>query len=141
MMMMRTGCLIIIVMIFLFCFDPPYSAAATRKGSESLVSNNRSRVIVVDLDVNGRKAIEIANFAVSEHNKGFNTRYLELSKILSCKKIYKRFDRAYFYSLQLLAYDGFYTKMYLARVAYVASFFKSSYYLLRFELIPNPHQQ
>ncbi|MED6118588.1 hypothetical protein PIB30_004193 [Stylosanthes scabra] len=141
MKMMRTSCLIIIiVMLFLFCFDPPYYSAAfadiatTRQGSESLMAAPR---IHVDLDVNEPEVIELANFAVSMHNTRSNPPYLKLSKILSCTKLFHTFGGAT-YTFQLLAHDGVSTNKYLARVLYETSYFNSSYQLLVFELILPP---
>ncbi|MED6121713.1 hypothetical protein PIB30_032850 [Stylosanthes scabra] len=114
MMMMRTSCLIIIAMFFLFCFGPSYTA--TRQGSESLMSKR----IPVDLDVKEPEVIEIANFAVSEHNKRSNPPYLKLSEILSCQKLYHAFGDAT-YTFELLAHDGVSTNKYMARVCHVAT--------------------
>ncbi|MED6118589.1 hypothetical protein PIB30_004194 [Stylosanthes scabra] len=157
---MRTRCLIIIVtLLFLFCFDPPYystaftDTATRRQGSSASLMSRR---IHVDVDVNDPEVIEIADFAVSEHNKS-DPLYLKLSKILSCTKLYNTFGGAS-YSIQLLADDGVDTNMYLARVflwmhvvddcekysarvLYEASLFNSSYQLQSFELIPPPLQQ
>ncbi|MED6118587.1 hypothetical protein PIB30_004192 [Stylosanthes scabra] len=132
-MIMRTSCLIIIVILFLFCFDSPYSAgfADTRRGSASLMS----AWIPVDLDVNEPEVIELANFAVSEHNKRSNPPYLKLSEILSCSKLYHTSDAA-IYTFQLLAHDGVSTNKYLARV--LSSFFNAFYELQTFQLIPPP---
>ncbi|MED6165286.1 hypothetical protein PIB30_098130 [Stylosanthes scabra] len=109
---MRTSCLIIIAMLFLFCFDPSYSATQ-QAGSESLMSKR----IPVDLDVKEPEVIEIANFAVSEHNKRSNPPYLKLSEILSCQKLYHAFGDAT-YTFELLAHDGVSTNKYMARVCH-----------------------
>ncbi|KAL1320363.1 hypothetical protein HN51_065092 [Arachis hypogaea] len=135
-MMMRTNCLI--VMLLLFRFAPLYSAAladtaTTRRGSASLMSP----LIPVNLDVNEPEVIEIANFAVSEHNKRSNP-MLKLSQILSCTKLYLTIGASY--SLQLLAHDGFETLNYSARVFHQTSIFNSSYQLRSFELVPPPLQ-
>ncbi|MED6165285.1 hypothetical protein PIB30_098129 [Stylosanthes scabra] len=134
-MMMRTSCLII-VMLFLFCFDPSYSAAfadtATRQDSASFMSP----WIAVELDVNKPEVIEIVNFAVTEHNKRSNS-YLKLSKIIYCTKLYLSLFIAS-YTFELLTQDGVDIDRYLGRVLLEDSYFNRSYQLQNFELIPPP---
>ncbi|MED6189794.1 hypothetical protein PIB30_099487 [Stylosanthes scabra] len=109
-MTMRSSYLIMLLLVlFLLCFAPPYRASRQGSSSASLMS----LTIPLSLDVNDPGAIELANFAVTEHNKRSNEN-LKLAEILSCKGYGYALGNLYF--IKLLAINGTQTNKYGAQV-------------------------
>ncbi|KAL1320353.1 cysteine proteinase inhibitor-like [Arachis ipaensis] len=114
---MRTYCLIT---LFLFHF-------ATVTTATSLMSV----MLPLNLNVNDGLVIEMANFAVTEHNKRTNAN-LKLAQILSCKAFLSAISNTY--TIELLANDIAETKKYTARL--IEIFTDSTYKLQSFQLAP-----
>ncbi|MED6121719.1 hypothetical protein PIB30_032856 [Stylosanthes scabra] len=84
-------------------------------------------ILPLNLDVDDPAVIEMAKFAIAEHNERSNGNLLELAHILSCTGYTYAF-----YSLELLANDGAITNKYLARLLHT----KANYELQSFQLVP-----
>ncbi|MED6121717.1 hypothetical protein PIB30_032854 [Stylosanthes scabra] len=127
---MRTYCLIIV--LFLFHLAPLcYSALSSGRGSSA---SFMSLMLPVDLNVDDPWVIEMANFAVTEHNKRSNAN-LKLAQILSCRGFI--FTTTNIYTLELLVNDRADTKKYSARL--IDDMITPTGYKLRsFELTASP---
>ncbi|KAL1320358.1 hypothetical protein HN51_065081 [Arachis hypogaea] len=119
---MRTYCCLI--MLFLFLLAPLcYSSSA------SLMSVTPP----INLNVKESWVIEIAKFAVTEHNKRSSAN-LKLEKLLSCRASSSAFSSTY--TLELLANNGAETNKYTAQLLEIIT--SSTYKLQTFELAPFP---
>ncbi|MED6121714.1 hypothetical protein PIB30_032851 [Stylosanthes scabra] len=133
---MRT--ITIIVWSFLFCFAPLYysafahDTAASRRGSSWPWASLMSPPIPSPVNVNKPWVINMAKFAVSEHNKISNAN-LELTQILSCTAMHYTLSDSYY--LELLATDGVHTNKYFAHV--YDGYFRSGILLRSFQLAPS----
>ncbi|QHO06187.1 Cysteine proteinase inhibitor [Arachis hypogaea] len=86
----------------------------------------------INLNVEEPWVIEMANFAVTEHNKRSNAN-LKLAQVLSCGAV-SASPISNIYTLRLLANDGVETHKYTAQL--IQMFLSSTYNLQSFELAP-----
>ncbi|MED6154694.1 hypothetical protein PIB30_115142 [Stylosanthes scabra] len=97
---MRNNCLIIIIiMLFYFCFVPLYAAFSWAE-SASLMGR-RSKTLRPNLEVNSHMVIEMAELAIHERNEN-----LRLVKVLTCTELFHTNSGSYMFYLELLAKDN-----------------------------------
>ncbi|KAL1320352.1 hypothetical protein AAHE18_14G051600 [Arachis hypogaea] len=116
---MKTNRLITSIILSLFLVGAVSVSAATGR--------RMTLILPLNLDVDDPAVIEMAKFAIAEHNKRSNGKNLKLAYILSCMGF------AYaIYSLELLANDGAITNKYLAQLLQTTPMYE----LQSFELAP-----